>query len=203
MWRQQMWWQMDHHQFRSQGPPIPVLLRGIIGLGVGLLVVGGLPVPPLSPSSAVTSQRRSVPEPAMRVEVHLQQRQVILFRGTIAVKRYEIGIGRPGWETPTGTFRVLQMKRNPIWINPFTNEAVPGNDPRNPLRGYWIGFWTDGNNWVGFHGTLDPNTIGKAASHGCLHMHTADLQDLFSRIRLGTPIIVIVHGEINAGRGFT
>jgi lipoprotein-anchoring transpeptidase ErfK/SrfK len=139
----------------------------------------------------------------MRVEVHLSQRQVVLYRGKVAVKRYEIGVGRPGWETPTGTFRVLQMKRNPTWINPFTNEAVPAGDPRNPLQGYWIGFWTDGNNWVGFHGTLDSNTVGKAASHGCLHMHRVDLQDLFSRIRLGTPIIVVAHGEVNAGRGFT
>lgn len=83
------------------------------------------------------------------------------------------------------------MKRNPTWINPFTNEQVTANDPRNPLRGYWIGFWTNGTNWIGFHGTLDAGTVGKATSHGCLHMYDSDLKDLFSQVSIGTQVKVL------------
>lgn len=146
------------------------------------------------PSQAFLAARpisdRSVAQP-VRLEIHLKQRQLIFYQGSIAVKRYAIGIGRQGWETPLGNFRVIQKKRNPIWINPFTNESVPANDPRNPLRGYWIAFWTDGNNWIGFHGTLDDRTIGRAASHGCIHMYRQDLAELFSLVSLGTPVAVV------------
>jgi lipoprotein-anchoring transpeptidase ErfK/SrfK len=126
----------------------------------------------------------------IRLEIRLNSRQAILYQGDVPIKRYPIGIGRPGWETPKGNFRVLQMKRNPTWISPFTDEAISPNDPRNPLGGYFIGFWTNGRNWIGFHGTLDPNSIGNAASHGCIHMRTSDLKDLYAQVNLGTPVKV-------------
>lgn len=125
------------------------------------------------------------------LEIHISRRQAILYQGKTPIKRYPIGTGRQGWETPVGTFRVMQMKRNPTWINPFTNERIAANDPKNPLRGYWIGFWTNGKNWIGFHGTLDASSVGKAASHGCIHMYDSDLQDLFSQVSLGTQVKVV------------
>jgi lipoprotein-anchoring transpeptidase ErfK/SrfK len=126
-----------------------------------------------------------------RLEIHLNRRQVILYQGNTPIKRYPVGTGRQGWETPTGTFRIMQMQRNPTWISPFTNERIAANDPKNPLRGYWIGFWTNGRNWIGFHGTLDTSSVGKAASHGCIHMYDSDLQDLFSQVSLGTQVKVL------------
>jgi lipoprotein-anchoring transpeptidase ErfK/SrfK len=64
-------------------------------------------------------------------------------------------------------------------------------DPRNPLGDYWIGFWNNGSLWIGFHGTLNPSFIGKAASHGCLYMRRSDLKELFSQVQLGTPVRVV------------
>jgi lipoprotein-anchoring transpeptidase ErfK/SrfK len=125
------------------------------------------------------------------LEIHLNQRQAVLYQGKIPIKRYPIGTGRQGWETPTGIFRVIQKQRNPTWINPFTDERITANDPRNPLRGYWIGFWTNGKNWIGFHGTADASSVGKAASHGCIHMYDSDLKDLYSHVSLGTPVKVL------------
>ncbi|MBW4578100.1 MAG: L,D-transpeptidase [Tildeniella nuda ZEHNDER 1965/U140] len=127
----------------------------------------------------------------VRLEIHLNRRQAILYQGSTLIKRYPIGTGRQGWETPVGTFQVMQMKRNPTWISPFTNERIAANDPRNPLRGYWIGFWTNGRNWIGFHGTLNASSVGKAASHGCIHMYDRDLQDLFAQVSLGTQVKVV------------
>ncbi len=125
------------------------------------------------------------------LEIHLNRHQAVLYQGSTPIKRYPIGIGREGWKTPIGNFRVMQKKRNPTWINPFTDERITANDPRNPLRGYWIGFWTNGRNWIGFHGTLDASSVGKAASHGCIHMYDSDLKDLFSHVSLGTPVRVL------------
>lgn len=153
---------------------------------------------PFTASKLSTASDRTIP-PAnaiastsvIRLEIHLNRRQAILYQGNTPIKRYSIGTGRQGWETPVGTFRVMQMKRNPVWISPFTNERIAANNPKNPLRGYWIGFWTNGTNWIGFHGTLDASSIGKAASHGCIHMHDSDLKDLYSKVSLGTPIRVL------------
>lgn len=126
----------------------------------------------------------------MRLEVHLKRRRVVLYQGTIEIRTYPIAIGQAGWETPTGRFRVLDMQEKPDWIHPLTNQRVPHEDLRNPLGRYWIGFWTDGTNWIGFHGTPHPNSVGQALSHGCLRMHDADIDELYYQVSTGTPVTV-------------
>ncbi len=158
-------------------------------LMAGLLMVPAM-VTPAMPDGLQTATNSAIAT-TTRLEVHLKSRQAILYQGDTIIKRYAIGTGRPGWETPVGTFQIRQMKRNPTWISPFTNERIASSDPRNPLRGYWIGFWTNGKNWIGFHGTLDASTVGKPASHGCIHMYDHDLQELFSLVSLGTEVKVI------------
>lgn len=124
------------------------------------------------------------------LEVRLQQRRVILYRGNTETRSYPIAIGQTGWETPQGQFQVLQMREKPIWIHPLTNKVVPNEDAKNPLGRYWIGFWTDGSNWVGFHGTPNPKSVGQALSHGCLRMHDADIDELYYQVSTGTPVTV-------------
>ncbi len=126
----------------------------------------------------------------VRVEIHLRHHEVLVYQGETITKRYPIGVGQSGWETPVGTFQVQQMRENPTWISPFTDERIPGGDARNPLGTRWIGFWTDGHNWIGFHGTRNPATVGRNASHGCIHMHRSDLEALYSQVKLGTSVTV-------------
>ncbi|HZG41248.1 MAG TPA: L,D-transpeptidase [Nodosilinea sp.] len=127
----------------------------------------------------------------IRLVIHLSRHEVLVHQGEKTIKRYPIGVGRAGWETPVGTFQVQQMRENPIWISPFTGERILGGDARNPLGTRWIGFWTDGNNWIGFHGTRNPATIGKNASHGCIHMNTADLEELYRQVNFDTSVTVV------------
>lgn len=125
-----------------------------------------------------------------RLEVHLGRRQVILYRGSTEMRRYSIAIGQLGWETPRGKFRVLDMQRDPTWIHPLTDKIVPNGDPENPLGRHWIGFWTDGRNWVGFHGTPKESSVGRAESHGCLRMRDQDIDELYYQVSTGTPVTV-------------
>lgn len=125
-----------------------------------------------------------------RLEISLSRRQVTLYKGN-RTKSYPIAVGRRGWETPTGNFRVGQMLRNPTWIHPFTGKAIQGGTPENPLGHYWIGFWTDGKNSIGFHGTPNPESVGKSASHGCIRMYNKDVEELFHQISLGTTVTVV------------
>ena len=128
----------------------------------------------------------------LRLELNLSKRQVTLYRGEQPLKSYPVAIGRPGWETPTGTFQVLQKVEKPTWIHPLQEGVViPGGDPDNPLGNYWVGFWTDGNNWIGFHGTPTPESIGKAASHGCVRMYNKDIAELFPQLTVGTVVTVV------------
>lgn len=140
--------------------------------------------PKLQPANADTQ--------ALRLEIRLSRRQVTLYRGDTPVKSYPIAVGRPGWETPTGSYEVKQMIKNPTWVHPLRKGVViPGGDPENPLGRYWIGFWTDGKNWIGFHGTPTPRSIGRAASHGCVRMYNKDVEELFKQVTMGTVVTVV------------
>ncbi|MBW4448337.1 MAG: L,D-transpeptidase [Spirirestis rafaelensis WJT71-NPBG6] len=127
----------------------------------------------------------------IRLVINLSRHQVTLYQGTTRIKSYPIAVGRKGWETPRGNFQVLDMLENPTWIHPFTGKAIPGGSRENPLGHYWVGFWTNGKNWIGFHGTPNPESVGKAASHGCIRMYNKDIKELFQQVRLGTPVIVL------------
>lgn len=127
----------------------------------------------------------------VHLEVSLSRRQVTVYDGETQVKTYPIAIGRAGHETPTGTFEIKQMRQNPAWIHPVTDRRLEGGIPENPLGTRWIGFWTDGRNWIGFHGTNSPASIGQAASHGCLRMHNKDVEELFEQVAIGTLVTVV------------
>ena len=126
-----------------------------------------------------------------RLEIKISTRKVTLYQGKKAIKSYRVAVGKRGWETPTGKFKVKNMMRNPTWISPFTGAVIPGGTSKNPLGKYWIGFWTNGKNWIGFHGTPNAASIGKAASHGCIRMYNKDVQELFKQVKVGTPVTVI------------
>lgn len=128
-------------------------------------------------------------EQPKRVILRLGQRRVYLYQGEQVIASYPVAVGKAGWETPTGNFKVMQKIENPVWQNPWTGEVrSPGPDSALGLR--WIGFWTDGKDTIGFHGTPTINSIGQAASHGCVRMRNEDVVALFEQVDVGTPVIV-------------
>lgn len=150
-------------------------------------------IPPVPSPPPPASPGVSAPQPVapLRLVISLSQRRVTVFQGSTALKSYPVAIGRPGWETPVGKFQVKQLIRNPTWKNPFKGDTIKGGHPDNPLGKFWIGFWTDGKNWVGMHGTPNPESVGRAASHGCVRMYNKDIAELFAKVQLGTPVTVV------------
>jgi lipoprotein-anchoring transpeptidase ErfK/SrfK len=140
--------------------------------------------------TAESVQLASVQSP-LRLEVSLSQRRVMLFRDQRMLKSYLIAVGRAGWETPNGTFKVNQVVRDPVWMNPLTGKIIPAGDPKNPLGRHWIGFLSETNIWYGFHGNNDPDSIGKAVSHGCIRMNNQDVEELMGRVNLGTEVRIM------------
>lgn len=125
-----------------------------------------------------------------RLVIKLGDRRVYVYHEDQVKQSFPVAIGRDGWETPIGTHRVIQMQHDPVWQHPFTGELVPpGKD--NPLGARWIGFWTDGTNYIGFHGTPNEDSVGQPASHGCVRMYNQDVIKLFEMVRIGTSVEVV------------
>ncbi|MDY7005701.1 MAG: L,D-transpeptidase [Cyanobacteriota bacterium] len=121
--------------------------------------------------------------------IKLSDRRVYIYEDEQLKTSYPIAIGREGWETPAGKYKVMQKIPNPSWKHPFTGEIIPPG-PENPLGERWIGFWTDGTNYIGFHGTPNEETVGQAVSHGCVRMLNQDVLALFEKVAIGTTVIV-------------
>lgn len=150
-------------------------------------------LPPLQPILPITNE--------VRLELSLGQRRLTVYQGEQELKSYSVAIGRPGWETPVGEFEVVRMVKYPVWVFPEIIDPQTGKihasagsvvppGPENPLGERWIGFTTSGRSAIGFHGTPNPESIGQAASHGCVRMYNPDVRELFDLIQLGTPVIV-------------
>lgn len=98
------------------------------------------------------------------------------------VRHYQIGIGRDG-KTPIGVFTVKDKLENPEWYDP-DGGVVDADDPDNPLGEYWLGL----GDHIGIHGTIDPDSIGKAASRGCIHLGDKDIEEVFSLLSVGSQV---------------
>lgn len=124
-----------------------------------------------------------------RLVIRLDQRRVYVYEGDTTLVSYPIAVGRQGWETPKGEFEVFQMIKDPSWQHPWNGSIVPPG-PDNPLGRRWIGFWTDGVNAIGFHGTPNESLVGQAVSHGCIRMKNKDVANLYAMVGNGTTVTV-------------
>jgi lipoprotein-anchoring transpeptidase ErfK/SrfK len=115
-----------------------------------------------------------------------------LYKHLKLVKTYGIAVGMQGLDTPAGLYDINDKQIDPSWHVP--NSAWAGDlagriippGPDDPIKSRWMGFW-DG---AGIHGTTEDWSIGHAASHGCIRMHIWDVEDLYPRVPLHTPIYV-------------
>lgn len=116
-----------------------------------------------------------------------------LFKGLKFKKAYGVAVGQPAYPTPVGLFHITNKQVDPTWSvpnSPWAGElqgtTVDGGSAANPLKARWMGIV----NGVGIHGTGEDYSIGSAASHGCIRMHVPDVKDLFSRVPVGTPVLI-------------
>ena len=85
---------------------------------------------------------------------------------------------RPAWEAPE--FDPQGLSRLPA--------IVPGGSPQNPMG--VAAMTLSGGGQYAIHGTNNEGSIGKFVSHGCIRMHNADITDLYSRVSVGTRVVV-------------
>ncbi|HEY9834222.1 MAG TPA: L,D-transpeptidase [Stenomitos sp.] len=143
--------------------------------------------PSLYPSSPETELKSTLDNTSL--VIRLSQRRVYVYQDHNLKGSYPIAVGKAGWETPTGRYQVIDMRQNPAWEHPWNGKVIPPG-PDNPLGIRWIGFWTDGRNFIGFHGTPDESLVGQAVSHGCIRMLNKDVLALYALVKIGTPVTV-------------
>jgi len=116
--------------------------------------------------------------------------------------RYGVGVGREGF-TWSGVQTVTRKAEWPDWHppaemisrQPYLPRFMAGG-PGNPLgaRAMYLG-----SSIYRIHGTNDPSTIGKFVSSGCIRLTNEDVTDLFSRVDVGTRVVVLPkNAPINA-----
>jgi lipoprotein-anchoring transpeptidase ErfK/SrfK len=139
------------------------------------LAVGAIPV-----VAVVLMQTGFFRQDTLRLEVDLSDRQLHVIQDGEVVRSYNIAIGTESYPTPQGSFSVSKIVWNPPWIPPDSDWArdelprAPG-DPANPMQGVKI-YFSEPAYFI--HGTNDPESIGSAASHGCIRMERGEAEEL-------------------------
>lgn len=114
-----------------------------------------------------------------KILVNVAARKLYLFdEDDDLVKVYPIAVGRSIYKTPIGERKMRKIVWNPWWIPPKSEWAKddkptpPG--PHNPLGPVKMKL----GGGIMFHGTNKPNSVGRAASHGCMRMKSEDAKEL-------------------------
>jgi LysM repeat protein len=112
------------------------------------------------------------------------------------VRSFPVGLGVDG-RTPTGRWIVRDKLANPGWTDPRTGEYYPPDAPDNPIGEYWIGLEgvsgdAVGKRGFGIHGTIEPDSIGRDMSLGCVRLGPADIELLYRLLVIGDSTVEIV-----------
>jgi lipoprotein-anchoring transpeptidase ErfK/SrfK len=133
-------------------------------------------------------------EPPGTIIIDTPNTYLYLTMGHGKALRYGIGVGRDGF-TWSGTEHISRMKEWPDWLppqemikrQPYLPRFMAGGET-NPLgaRAMYLG-----NTQYRIHGTNQPSTIGSFVSSGCIRLTNEDVEDLYSRVTVGTTVVVL------------
>jgi lipoprotein-anchoring transpeptidase ErfK/SrfK len=118
----------------------------------------------------------TVDDPGVTIVANLERRQLSILQGNSVVETFPVAIGRGSKPTPPGQYTIHRIVWNPAWVPPDQPWAkgkkpqAPGADG-NPMRVVKI-FFKEPDYYI--HGTDDVESLGSAASHGCLRMDPDD-----------------------------
>jgi hypothetical protein len=124
---------------------------------------------------------------ATDISIHVDRsaRRLVLKRGSHVLRRMPIAVGRPGNETPLGRFAVTDLLRTGRADSPYGCCAVALSGHQTELEPGW-----PGGDRLAIHGTPNEETVGTAASLGCMRAYERDIRALMRRAVLGAPVFI-------------
>lgn len=144
-------------------------------LGGGIILIAAIAAIPVlrrAPAGAAVA----VDMGGLRIVANLDARKLYLKMGEETIETYPVAIGQPKYPTPRGNYVIRRVVWNPAWIPPEQGWAKdkepqqPGAS-QNPMKLVKI-FFREPDYYI--HGTGDIESLGDAASHGCLRMDPDD-----------------------------
>jgi hypothetical protein len=147
-----------------------IMLKNFFGAGIALLLV--------SVPSTVMAQIKQpyLPPTAVRIQVDTSRHQLTLWIHAKIRKTYPVALGTTLTPTPVGDWKVVN--KHVDWGAGFGTRWLGLNVP-------W-GIY-------GIHGTNQPRSIGRRASHGCIRMHNKDVEELYRLVPVGTSVEIMGH----------
>lgn len=106
----------------------------------------------------------------MLIRINLQESRLYLYQGDHLINSYPVAIGKPSTPSPKGHWTIVNKKI-------LDGRLIYGTR--------WMGL---SKPRYGIHGTNNPSSIGKAVSLGCIRMHNHDVEYVFSKVTIGTPV---------------
>jgi hypothetical protein len=113
--------------------------------------------------------------------VSLERFELVIHLNGTFVKNYRVGVGKDG-TTPVGTFAVKNKMVDPTYFGP--EGVIAHDDPQNPLGERWI----DIGDSYGIHGTIEPQSIGRSESRGCIRMLNPDVEEVYDFLVVGSEV---------------
>ncbi|MDF1541804.1 MAG: L,D-transpeptidase/peptidoglycan binding protein [Anaerosomatales bacterium] len=127
------------------------------------------------------------------IVVRRASRTLELWEGDTLDRTYRVAVGAQGYATPRGEWEITLKRYLPTWGNPGSAWAAdmpktipPG--PNNPLGTRALNLNASG---IRIHGTSNVDSIGTAASHGCVRMLRRDVEELYELVDVGTRVFVV------------
>ena len=129
------------------------------------------------------------------IVIRTNERRLYYFVGTGEAIRYPVGVGRAGMQW-AGSAYIDGKYIRPAWTPPASIRGdyrrlppvVPAGSSHNPMGA--AAMTLSGGGEYAIHGTNAPGTIGGFVSHGCIRMYNEDIMDLYSRVGVGTRVVV-------------
>lgn len=131
------------------------------------------------------AQQAPASKPVRQIVVSVEDRKLALVEDGQVKKIYNVAVGKPTTPSPEGTFTIERRVANPVYHH---NGRTVDPGPGNPVGSRWMGLSTKG---YGIHGTNEPKSIGKAASHGCIRMAKADLEEFYALVSVGDQVQIV------------
>jgi lipoprotein-anchoring transpeptidase ErfK/SrfK len=129
----------------------------------------------------------------MTIGINLTTNTLTLYDGFHRVRTYDVGTAMQGYSTPSGTWQVIDKRENPTWVNPAPDTwgagmpaTIPGG-PSSPLGTRALYLDAPG---IRIHGTPDTASVGGYVSHGCIRMRMWEVEGLYPRVPIGTPVLI-------------
>src|SRR5262249_55000993 len=128
------------------------------------------------------------------IVVRTGERHLYLILDDEHAMRYPVGVGKAGKQW-SGVTHIDGKYRNPAWSppaevkhdKPNMPDVIPGGSPRNPMG---VAAMTLEGGEYAIHGTNVPGSVGGFVSYGCIRMLNDDITDLYSRVSIGTKVVV-------------